>query len=81
MPYRDITSSVSKYLYENDPMYTSCVENEAIDEYDAIAVIITEEFEKNSADHWADLFDELFGDVPGDDILTGIVEIIEENLK
>lgn len=81
MPYRDISSKVSKYLYDEDPMNTCCKENEAYDEYDSIAVIIADEHSNNNEDYWGSLFDEMFGDIPGEDVLTRIVEIIEEVIQ
>lgn len=31
------TVSISRWLFAQDPMHTCCVENDAVDEYDAVA--------------------------------------------
>ena len=81
MPYREISAAVSKYLFDEDPMGTCCKENDATDEYDSIAVIIADEHSNNNEDYWASLFDEMFGDIPEEAILTRLVEIIDEIVK
>ncbi|MGE4533473.1 hypothetical protein [Halomonas sp.] len=44
-----LTARVSAWLFAQDPMHTCCVENEAVDEYDAVARYLVDRLAEGDA--------------------------------
>ncbi len=72
---------LSQALFEQDPMHTCCVENDAYDEYDGVALSIARRLaQSDNLEHaLAVIFQRYFEAVPDD--LAGLAARIESRLQ